>query len=105
MSSMEDPFGAAYEATVKEGSFQVRFLVPSRVLLFPEFEQIVWDEVLRMAHERDIIPVGSIMITHEPYVRGDGGNGEGIPEPWFLMTLPDSDIVIINAEVMTGLTI
>lgn len=98
--------------------FSQEYIVPSEFLFREDWEQIIWDETLRRAHALGKMPVGAIMITHEPgpdvypsQINEDGSLSEHdkmTPVPFHLALMDSAgrkSTVKINAEVLVGVSL
>jgi hypothetical protein len=59
------PLDPEYQTRVEGGTFILEFKAPSTLLLHPEYQNMVWDECLRRAHNEGCIPVGPVLVTEE----------------------------------------
>lgn len=107
-----------YSTTVEDGVFTMTFTAPAQLLLRSDWENMVWDQTLRMAHEAGLVPVGPIFIEHEatekpkaeptPLVEGESlsdrvkrwntTHQQGILGP-----LLQPDLIKVTASVQVGL--
>ena len=89
-------------------TFAVSFYCASQMLLLGDFEQMVWNQVLRMAHLHDLVPVGAVMVHSEPaptpreeaLTEGRPFTVHDVPGGPLLPTLGGQ--VMVTGEVMIG---
>ena len=94
-----------YHCETTSTTFKMWFVCPRQLLLREDWEQLVWDETLRQAHSRGIIPVGSVLVE-ACEVSATGPLVEGQPVPVFRSRiLGEVDLVKVCSEVMVGATL
>ncbi len=89
-------------------TFVREYYVPKQFLLREDWQDILWDETLREAHQRGVIPVGPIMFTQEEVPSGVTAQQPLIPGvpmevmPLMAAGLMRVEMVKVTASVMLG---
>lgn len=126
---MASPMDPQYESSLSEDgkTFTLTFIAPKQLLLHPEYDAMVNDQVLRFAHQQAIIPIGAVFHTEEDYnpagppqvplkegedmvtrrlramgIGPAGPKGSGIPLGEMGMMGPRIDLMKVTAEVAVG---
>lgn len=100
-----------YSASMKDDVFTMTFTAPKQLLLNPEWENMVWDQTLRMAHEAGFMPVGPIFISYEeveppPTQLIEGESLTSRIQRWQAANpLGAVDLVKVTATVQVGLQV
>lgn len=91
-----------YHLDWDDKSFRMWFIAPRQLLLQEDWEQLVWDETLRQAHSKGVIPIGAVMVVAEEAPPQQALVEGHALQPLGVTMVGIVDVVKIKSEVMIG---
>lgn len=70
--------GVPYTWWIENLTFIMEFEADPLLRMHPEFDAMVWDQCVRLAHENLLMPVGAVMVTLEDVISTQRPLTEGV---------------------------